>query len=44
MPNGIAVIADNTWRAKRGMELLNLKFHGGKTIGLESKQVQMELL
>ena len=44
IPNGIAVIADNTWRAKRGMEVLNLKFHGGKTIGLESKQVQKELL
>jgi isoquinoline 1-oxidoreductase beta subunit len=44
IPNGIAVIADNTWRAKRGMEVLNLKFHGGETIGLESQQVQKELL
>ena len=44
IPNGIAVIADNTWRAKKGMEVLNLKFHGGETIGLESKQVQKELL
>ena len=44
IPNGIAVIADNTWRAKRGMEILNLKFHGGETIGLESKQVQKELI
>ena len=44
IPNGIAVIADNTWRANRGMEVLNLKFHGGETIGLESKQVQKELL
>ena len=44
IPNGIAVIANNTWRAKRGMEVLNLKFHGGKTIGLESQQVQKELL
>ena len=44
IPNGISVIADNTWRAKRGMEVLNLKFHGGKTIGLESQQVQKELL
>ena len=44
IPNGIAVIANNTWRAKRGMEVLNLKFHGGETIGLESKQVQKELL
>ena len=44
IPNGIAVIANNTWRAKRGMEVLNLKFHGGETIGLESKQVHKELL
>ena len=44
IPNGIAVIADNTWRAKRGMEVLNLKFHGGETIGLESKQIKKELL
>ncbi len=44
IPNGIAVIADNTWRAKRGMEALNVKFHGGETKGLESKQIQAELL
>ena len=44
IPNGIAVIANNTWRAKRGMEVLNLKFHGGETVGLESQQVQKELL
>ena len=43
IPNGIAVIADNTWRAKRGMEALNVKFHGGETKGLESKQIQAEL-
>ena len=24
IPNGIAVIADNTWRAKRGMEALKV--------------------
>jgi len=44
IPNGIAVIADNTWRAKRGMEALNVKFHGGETKGLESEQIQAELL
>ena len=44
IPNGIAVIADNTWRAKRGIEALNVKFHGGETKGLESKQIQAELL
>ena len=44
IPNGIAVIADNTWRARRGIEALNVKFHGGETKGLESKQIQAELL
>jgi len=44
IPNGIAVIADNTWRAKRGMEALNVKFHGGETKGLESKQIKAELI
>ncbi|SVD18957.1 uncharacterized protein METZ01_LOCUS371811, partial [marine metagenome] len=44
VPNGIAVIADNTWRAKKGMDALNLQFQGGKTIGLESQQVREHLL
>ena len=44
IPNGIAVIADNTWRAKRGMEALNVKFNGGETKGLESKQIKAELI
>mgnify|MGYP006090885317 CR=1 FL=1 len=44
IPNGIAVVADNTWRAKKGIKALNVKFKGGKTIGLESNQVQKRLL
>jgi len=44
IPNWIAVIADNTWRAKKGMEALNVKFHGGETIGLGSKQIQEDLI
>ena len=44
IPNGIAVIADNTWRAKRGMEALKVKFLGGETKGLESKQIKAELI
>ena len=44
VPNGIAVVADNTWRAKKGMEALNLQFQGGQTIGLESQQVREYLL
>ncbi|MBC8220469.1 MAG: xanthine dehydrogenase family protein molybdopterin-binding subunit [Proteobacteria bacterium] len=49
VPNGIAVVADNTWRAKKGMEALNPKFHGGKTAGepsnagLDSLQVRQQL-
>ena len=44
VPNGIAVVADNTWHAKKGMEALNLKFQGGKTLGLDSQQVRMALV
>ncbi len=44
IPNGIAVIADNTWRAKQGMEALNVKFNGGETKGLESKQIKDEFI
>ena len=44
IPNGIAVVADNTWRAEKGIKALNVKFKGGKTIGLESKDVQMQML
>jgi len=49
VPNGIAVVADNTWRAKKGMEALNPKFQGGKTAGessnagLDSQQVRQQL-
>jgi len=44
IPNGIAVVADNTWRAEKGIKALNVKFKGGKTIGLESKDVHMQML
>ena len=40
LKNGIAVVADNTWSAKKGMEELLPKFHGGKTIGLNSQKVK----
>ena len=48
VPNGIAVVADNTWRAKKGMEALNPKFYAGKSAGesykpgLDSKQIQQQ--
>jgi isoquinoline 1-oxidoreductase beta subunit len=44
IPNGIAVVADNTWRAEKGIKALNVKFKGGKTIGLESKNIRLEML
>ena len=48
--NGIAVVADNTWRAKKGMEALNPQFKDGKTAGessvpgLDSQQVREQFL
>ena len=44
LKNGIAVVADNTWSAKKGMEELLPKFHGGKTIGLNSQKVKKKLI
>ena len=50
VPNGIAVVADNTWRAKKGMEALNPQFKDGKTAGessmpgLDSQQVREQFL
>ena len=44
LKNGIAVVADNTWSAKKGMEKLLPKFHGGKTIGLNSQKVKKKLI
>ncbi|MBC8258402.1 MAG: xanthine dehydrogenase family protein molybdopterin-binding subunit [SAR324 cluster bacterium] len=39
VPNGIAVVADNTWHAKKGMEALNPQFQGGVTQDLDSTKV-----
>ena len=44
VPNGIAVVADSTWRAKKGMDALNPQFEGGLTLGLNSNQVREKLI
>jgi len=42
--NGIAVVADNTWLAKKGMEALNLEFREGANSELESEQVRIQMV
>jgi len=40
VPNGIAVVANSTWRAMKCLEVLNPKFEGGNTEGLTSKKIK----
>ena len=40
VPNGIAVVANSTWRAMKCLEVLNPKFEGGNTKGLTSKKIK----
>ena len=42
--NGIAVVADNTWRAKKGMEALNPQFKNGLNSELDNDQVQLQMV
>ena len=44
VPNGIAVVADNTWRAKKGMDALNPQFAGGETTKLSSQNIHNKLI
>ena len=44
VPNGIAVVADNTWRAQKGMDALNPQFTGGETIQLSSQNIHNKLI
>ena len=44
LKNEIAVVADNTWSAKKGMEALLPKFHEGKTVGLNSQKLKKDLI
>ena len=43
IPNGVAVVADSTWHAMQGLEALDPKFHGGKTVGLDSQKIYDKL-
>lgn len=44
VPNGIAVVADNTWRAKKGMDALNPQFTGGEIPHLSSLNIHNKLI
>ena len=44
VPNGIAVVADNTWRAKKGMDALNPQFTGGEAILHSSQNIHNKLI
>ncbi|GIT53834.1 MAG: hypothetical protein Ct9H300mP16_09940 [Pseudomonadota bacterium] len=43
VPNGIAVVADSTWHAQKGLEALAPTFTGGITKGLDSTRVNTML-
>ena len=39
IPNGIAVVADTTWHAEKGLKSLRCEFEGGNTTNLDSSKV-----
>ena len=41
--DGIAVVADTTWHAQKGLEAMDVKFVGGDTLGLNSSKVSEKL-
>ena len=43
IPNGVAVVADSTWHAKQGLEVLKPEFEGGESAGLDSAKVTARL-
>ena len=43
IPNGIAVVAESTWRAEQGLKTLKCEFEGGKTANLDSSKVSEKL-
>ena len=43
IPNGIAVVADTTWNAQKGLEAIDIVFEGGDTVGLNSSLVSEKL-
>ena len=40
IPNGIAVVADSSWHAQKGLEAINVQFEGGKTHDLGTEKLQ----
>jgi len=44
IPNGIAVVADTTWHAQKGLEVMEVEFEGGDTLGLNSSIVNEKLM
>jgi len=43
IPNGVAVVADTTWHAQKGVESMEVVFEGGETLGLNSSKVSKNL-
>lgn len=39
IPHGMSVVADSTWHAQKGLEALEVKFEGGKTVGLGREEL-----
>jgi isoquinoline 1-oxidoreductase beta subunit len=44
IPNGVAVVADTTWHAQKGIEAMDVRFVGGDTLGLNSSIVNEKLM
>ena len=43
IPNGVAVVADTTWHAQKGLKSMEVIFEGGDTVGLDSRKVSEDL-
>lgn len=43
IPNGIAVVADSYWQAKKGLDKLQPTFKGGETQGLDTQKIEQRL-
>ncbi len=44
IPDGVAVVADTTWHAQKGLEAMDVRFVGGDTLGLNSSIVNEKLM
>jgi isoquinoline 1-oxidoreductase beta subunit len=43
IPNGIAVVADSYWQAKKGLDKLKPTFKGGETLELNTRNIEQRL-